>query len=207
MQGCKRHLEKALSVFGLVYNFLLKKQMAGGIFPASVCSLPSSALQPPTLSPTPTMPLLFPLTERGRKSQTSRNCQFPSLSSGVSVSFAQEKNLNIPFKFQFAQKRHSFKQSPVKSCLPQKTQTSRYFSAMCNALCLGVLPCLSPHWCPVQAGSREPLSGVWAKVGPDMLDPFCLPFLVIFTPLFSVSIFMLTLQGRSKMLLPVGLLC
>lgn len=53
----------------------------------------------------------------------------------------------------------------------------------------------------------EALSGVWDKAGPSVLDLICLPFLVIFTPLFSVSIFVLPLQGRSKMPLPAGLLC
>lgn len=45
----------------------------------------------------------------------------------------------------------------------------------------------------------EALSDGWDKSGPDMLDLICLPFLVIFTPLFSVSIFVLPLLGRSKM--------
>lgn len=146
------------------------------------------------------MPLHFPFTGRGAKSQTSKYCWFPSLSSGVVFSFSHEKNLNIPFKFQFAQKKHRFKQSLVKSCLPQKTGTSRDFSSVPNALCLSVLPCLFPCLCTVQVGSQEPLSGVQAKVRTDMLDAFCLPFLVIFIPLFSVSIFMLPLQRRSKML-------
>lgn len=50
--------------FGLVYSFLLKKQVAGEIFffPASVCFPPSP----------PTMPLCFSFTERGRKSKPAK---------------------------------------------------------------------------------------------------------------------------------------
>lgn len=112
-----------------------------------------------------------------------------------------KKNKTIPFKFSLPVRNTVTSRAQCRAVFPRR-QTQAGISQWCPVLWVRESLPTRVH-CPGRitgALSR-------AKVSPDMLDPFCLPFLVIFTPLFSVSILMLPLQRRSKMPLPAGLLC